>query len=227
MRRLGLLVALLIVLTACGGSSGGDDEKKDPLAGQKLTTVLAKARTAATEARFLTVRGEGDQDGRRYSLNLYYVGDTTSGSVDNTFGTLSLLRVDGDDYATPSFGFFYEELGKRSFELEDVVDGRWIALPDNEIIFLHRADLVGSVLDADGPLKRAPGRTLYGIDCVGIEHDGGTVYVSPEDGRAIQAIDGEGNVVNFEYDRHEEPTAPERGEVVDARELTQFGTLKV
>ncbi|RYJ00178.1 MAG: hypothetical protein EON52_24230 [Actinomycetales bacterium] len=229
MRRLASVLVLVLLLTACGGSSEKKaDEKAEPFAGQDLSTVLSQARRAALDSPFLTVRGEGNLDSGRFSLNLFYVGDTTSGYVGNTFGTLSLLRVDGDDYASPGNGFFYEELEERALELEDEVDGRWIALgTDNKNLFLHRAQLLRSSLKPAGALRRGKAKMLYGVECVALEHEGGTIYVSPKDNRPLQVIDGEGNVVNFEYDRHEKPTPPEPDEVVDPRELTAFGSLKV
>lgn len=228
MRRLAPLLLALALLAGCGGDpeKAPAPETKEAFAGQSAAQILAAARRAALAAPHVTLKGDGQEDGQRVSIDVYYRGDAAAGNVDNSVGTLGLVRAGGVDYVKPNGGFFAKELGSRALEFESKLNYRWIPLaPSNKVVYLHRAAMLRSVLSIMGTLKKTPPRTLYGVECIGLTRAGTTLYVSTKDRRPVQVIDADGSVMNFEYGQHDAPAAPQPDEVADPQEFAGFGPL--
>lgn len=219
-----LVVASTFALVGCGGGS----DTKDDVSDLSATALLAKAKKVVAAEEFVTIEGDGADDGTEIAIDMAYAGDTASGTIAVDGSEFQLLGAGGKAYFKATDDFYRASAGEAAEQIIALIDGRWVladpADPDFADLasFVAKDDFFGELLKPDGKVTKGKGKTIDGVECVALKDDSnGTFYFAKNDGRPISLVStgDDGGTMTFSYDDLEEALAPTAEEIVDLAEL--------
>lgn len=241
------VVGAALLLTACGSSGGSAPTAAStsasptptptptPFAGQTADQILAAARKAAAGAKSVHVVGAVTDAGEKIELDMTMAsGGLADGTMKVQGGLLTLRRV-GKEAHMKGDKKFWAAAG--AGEVASLLTGKWIKMPIAQKdfgdfnSFTDLSTFVKESLAPDGAVTRVEGKTIDGVETVGLSDgtgtDAGTMFVSTgevpyplaiEPGPAAGTSAGDG--IRFsDWDAAVTIAAPPADEVVDISKL--------
>jgi hypothetical protein len=178
---LALALAVLAVglLAGCGGGSSSND-----LAGKSPEQILAAAKTAASGAASVHVRGSIINESKPISLDMELVaGKGAKGHIALEGLGIDVISVEHAFYLKGSEAFYRHIAGPAAAQL---LQGKWLKAPTNSGEFASFSqltnldDLINSTLANHGTITNTGTTTIAGQKAVALTDasKGGTLYVA-------------------------------------------------
>lgn len=216
--------------TAGAPSAPGAGAMQDKSAQQILDAALQAANSADTVT--VEIISDTPQGEQKYRLML--AGDGLTGQLNlPDFGTIDVTVVDGSMYLSGDEDVYAQLLAP---EVAQTVAGKWLKLPESELVatgLLPATDKTGileQIIDPDRERtlrKVKKTKEFDGVECVGLESDGGIMWVADSEEPFPLAIEPGGDATgSFRMSAWNEPVdlqPPPADQVVDLSDQAQSG----
>jgi len=243
-RPLIVAVAAAVLLAGCGGGSGAGGAGSSPtaptatalaengVADLPATEILAKAKTALTQASSVHIKGGGVSDGQQFALDMRYGTAGATGSLTINGQVIELLRVGSTAYLKGTEAFWRSS--SRSTAVAELLKGRYLELPANRPDFAELTSFTDLRKDAaelvtpEGEITKGGRKTVYGVEAIALDSSkGGTLYVAlrgePYPLQAVSSAEAKsgdtGSLDFLDYGVPVTVTAPPADQVVDISKL--------
>lgn len=230
-----LAIGALGLLSACSSEAEPDKDAEAFLA-MSAQEIADAANEAMGELTAVTINGTINSDGQVISLDMSLgEGGNCTGSLGLEDANADLLGVDGTMWFQPDEAFWEASAGEDLAEqIVEVVDGRWVQLPDDDTSFAQFCqldDFIESLVDEDVTDKtyaKGEPSTLDGEDVIAIissqpDRDDGTGLVRVSGAHYLVQISTEGEdsgEVNFsDFNKAPEVEAPADEDQVTIEEV--------
>jgi hypothetical protein len=195
-RLLAAVPAAVVLLAAgCGGdttsgtgspapTSSGSSAAGSGVAALSAQEILAKAVSALQAAKSVRIKGEGGAGGERFSIDLRYAGENSTGTLGSSGQTIELRKLGQTVYLKGSREFWTDNGGEGAAQL---LAGKWLKTPVTDPRFGKLSEVTDlretaeSILDPDGTITKGAEKTVNGVPSVGLVSsgkDGGTLWVA-------------------------------------------------
>jgi hypothetical protein len=187
--------AVLLAAAGCGDdttagsgspapTSSGSSAAGQGVAALSADGILTKATAALRAADSVRIKGEGGTGAERFSIDLRYAGDNSTGMLGVSGQTIELRKLGQTVYLKGSREFWTSNGGEAAAEL---LTGKWLKTPlsDKRFSGLYQLtdlrEAAKGILDPDGTITKGAEKTVNGVPCIGLVSsgkDGGTLWVA-------------------------------------------------
>jgi hypothetical protein len=195
-RLLAAVPAAVVLLAAgCGddttsGSGGlaptssGSSAAGQGVAALSADEILTKATSALQAAGSVRIKGEGGTGGQRFSIDLRYADENSTGTLGMSGQTIELRKLGQTVYLKGSREFWTGNGGEAAAQL---LTGKWLKTPLTDKRFSGLSEITDlreaakGLLDPDGTISKGAEKTVNGVPSIGLLSsgtDGGTLWVA-------------------------------------------------
>ncbi|MEP6598975.1 MAG: hypothetical protein ABJB98_05940 [Actinomycetota bacterium] len=233
-------------LAGCGGSTGGNGTPASGAAssatassgsGADLSSLTAqqlldKAKAELAAAKSFRVTGNAISDGTAVAVDMGFTAAGSAGSVTLGGAKIELRSIGQTMYFRAPDSFWRKQLGGKADVVLAVVSGKWIKTSPTDPryadlgSFTSRQQFIDTLQgDASaGQMVKTDGKTIDGVDCLGLKNADSILYLAKDTARPIAAepVPGTkdvGQAKFSDYDAVPEVTAPPVAETIDATKL--------
>jgi len=216
-----------LLLAGCGGGSGFAEES--------ARTIVDETEKDMKALSSVTMTGQLVSDGEQLDIDMAIsTSGDCEGSISVQGGEVQILSLDGASWMKPDAAFWEATAGESAPMVQEMVDDKWVVLPEDEGGFTELCDLdeLLSSLGADDETEGEVDGTedVDGQETVKVlsetdEGDPLTIWVTVDDPHLIvkmEVTEGEepGTITFTEFDEEPDVEAPAEDDVVD---LDQMG----
>jgi hypothetical protein len=242
--RASVAAAVLMMAAGCGavgsgtgGSAASPTPASNGVADKPPAEMVALAKRAFEDAKYVRVQGHGDEEGVLYAMDMQIKGGTGAtgggkGRLTLNHNTAELLRIGAEAYVKGDAAFWSATTG--SAAAAELLKGKYLKGSTGDkrlkgIVFYTDVQFFArTMFDLDGTLKKGERRTIRGVETIGVQTSGKdavTVFIATTgQPRPLQLTSSGtaagGSVLDFlDYDKQFDLTPPPANLVIDTSKL--------
>lgn len=236
-------VAVILLGAGCGAvdsvtgkSTSSPTPSANGIADKPPAEIVQQAKRAFQDAKFVHVKGNGDEEGVLYAVDMQIKGGSGptggKGTLTVNHNTAELLRIGKDAYVKGDADFWSATTGNAA--AAELLKGKYLKGSTDDprlkgIVFFTDADFFArTVFKTEGSLTKGERRTIGGVETIGVEtsgKDAATLFVATTgQPRPLQLVStgeaaGGGNLDFFDYDKPFDVKPPPADLVIDTSKL--------
>jgi hypothetical protein len=233
-------LAFAVAAALLTGCQGGGAEEPGPVgptdngvSALAADEILERAKSALQQAKSYRVKGDGNSDGQKMSLDFRISGTDLAGRLTMDGANVEILSAAGQQFMRPDEKFWSTIAGAdKGAEFAKLLGNKWVKVPKDNKNFdgLLGIANVDNLLKPDGKLTKGEPKDVDGAKAIGLVDggaEGGTLYVAttgePYPLRLVSGDAAEGGQVDFTDfgGTFDDLKAPAEAEVIDLNELSR------
>jgi hypothetical protein len=185
--RASVAAAVMLLAVGCGAVdsvTGGSTPSPTPatngVADKPPAEMVALAKRAFEDTKYVRVQGHGDEEGVLYALDMRIKGGTGTtggkGTLTLNHNTAELLRIGKEAYVKGDAAFWSATTGNAA--AAELLKGKYLKGSTDDkrlkgIVFYTDVQFFArEMFDLEGTLKKGERRTIRGVETIGVETSG-------------------------------------------------------